>query len=211
MQFAGSMKVNPRPHEDLQPVPAWEAQRVEGVRERMRVAGCVFDFTVSALVNCDSAPSATCHRMVLDSLFREVQELNPRFRLQVDLEQAQPTQWNANQVTDPRKCLPRTYASSTKPVSAVTDFEWLFQAFDDPPYSARCEPGLFADFCEVAGLWPGCGVEVFDWVGSPDTEPGRSTWSNYFDAGKEWWGIWCLTVWNPRKRTLSALAASSTD
>ncbi|MDG5976154.1 hypothetical protein H010_12889 [Hydrogenophaga taeniospiralis CCUG 15921] len=149
--------------------------------------------------------------MALDALFREVQELNPGFRLLVDVKQAQPTRWNSDQVTDPRKCLPRMYASMTKAVSFVTDFEWLFQAFDDPPYPAQCETGLFADFCEVAGLWPSRDVEVFDWVGNPDTEPGRSTWSNYFDAGKEWWGIWCLTVWNPRKRTLSALAASSTD
>lgn len=207
----GSMKVNLRARENLQPVPAWEAQRVESVRERMRAAGCVFDFTVRTLGNCDSSPSATCHRAVLGALFHEVQALNPGFRLRVDLEHAQPTQWNADQVVDPRKLLPHKYASSTKAASSVTDFEWLFQAFDDPPYSARCETGLFADFCEVTGIWPVPNLEVFDWVGNPDTDPGRSAWSNYFDEGKEWWGVWCLTVWNPRKKTLSALAASSTD
>jgi hypothetical protein len=54
-------------------------------------------------------------------------------------------------------------------------------------------------------------VVVRDWVGDPQREPGRSAWSPYFDDGKEWWGIWCLTVWNPRRRTLSAMMASQTD
>ena len=52
---------------------------------------------------------------------------------------------------------------------------------------------------------------VLDWVGDVDAHPERSDWSNYFDAGKEWWGIWCTTIWNPSTRTLAAIAASSTD
>ena len=107
--------------------------------------------------------------------------------------------------------VPGTRIPVTRPTASVTPFEWLFQAFDDPPYGARCEPGLFADFCRTVGLLPHQGIEVLDWVGNPETEPERSEWSDCFDDGKEWWGIWCLTVWNPQQRTLAALVASATD
>ena len=39
----------------------------------------------------------------------------------------------------------------------------------------------------------------------------RCDWSNYFDDGLDWWGVWCLTIHNPQRQTLSALAASATD
>jgi hypothetical protein len=68
-----------------------------------------------------------------------------------------------------------------------------------------------AEFCAAVGLLPNHDIEVLDWVGDPLMEPERSNWSKYFEDGKEWWGIWCLTVWNPRRQTLAALIASSTD
>ena len=55
--------------------------------------------------------------------------------------------------------------------------------------------------------------EAFERAGLdyPEREPERSTWSAYFEDGKEWWGIWCFTVWNPRRGTLAAVMASTTD
>jgi hypothetical protein len=35
--------------------------------------------------------------------------------------------------------------------------------------------------------------------------------SNYFDAGKEWWGSFFWTVYNPTKKWYIGIAASTTD
>lgn len=36
-------------------------------------------------------------------------------------------------------------------------------------------------------------------------------WSNFFDAGKEWWGTYYYTVYNKRNNTIIVLGASETD
>lgn len=36
-------------------------------------------------------------------------------------------------------------------------------------------------------------------------------WSNYFDAGKEWWGCFYWTLLNPGNNTVTVLGASTTD
>lgn len=91
----------------------------------------------------------------------------------------------------------------------------LFYAFSDPPYGtdwsdAQAEQ-QFKLWLDYVGLDGSAGVQAMDWVGDPDANPGRSGWSTYFDDGKEWWGIWCLTVWNPKKHTLAVIVASATD
>lgn len=40
---------------------------------------------------------------------------------------------------------------------------------------------------------------------------GRTDWSNYFDAGKEWWGTFYWTVFNKKNNTIMVLGASETD
>ncbi|WP_157538915.1 hypothetical protein [Hydrogenophaga flava] len=204
--------MNKLPKENKKSSPDFSQRLVDDVRKEMKASGCVFDFTVRVVEPDESVPSEIQHREVLDTLFREIRERNEvDCKLEFDLTHARPTRWGSDQIVDPRPFVPGAYASSIKPFASVTDFEWLFQSFDNPPYRAMCRQGLFADFCEVVGLDADQEIDVLDWVGNCDAEPERSTWSNYFDAGKEWWGIWCLTVWNPRKRTISALAASSTD
>lgn len=198
--------------QDLLPMPEWQAHRVDALRAQMREAGCVFDFTVRRMDMPVQKPSERLHRALLGVLFREVSERGPgKWTPRVDLAAAHPTLWPSECVTDPKGFLPKQRIDIRRDRTSISHFEWLFQAFDDPPYGARCEMGLFAEFCEVVGLWPNHEIEVWDWVGDPNVNPGRSDWCDYFDQGKEWWGIWCLTVWNPRNKTLAALAASSTD
>ncbi|MOA62241.1 hypothetical protein D3C78_1875990 [compost metagenome] len=50
-----------------------------------------------------------------------------------------------------------------------------------------------------------------NWTASDEYDPAREPWSDYFDDGLEWWGVWCLSIWNPKRRTLAVLAASTTD
>lgn len=209
------------------PLPMWQARQVNAVRERMDAARCVFDFTVRQMPVGRSVGEAQ-HRAVLSCLFDEVDALyeqrhreflashpehadSPAWQPNHDVAQARPSPWPWGDAGDARAFRPGQRVHFSRNPAHVNPFEWLFQAFDDPPYKADCPPDLFADFCDVVGLLPGKGVQVFDWVGDPDQEPHRSTWSPYFEAGKEWWGIWCLTIWNPRRRTLAALAASTTD
>jgi len=45
-------------------------------------------------------------------------------------------------------------------------------------------------------------LEVFEWAGA---------WSNYFDAGYEWWGAYLWTVHNKRTGSFTGIAASTTD
>jgi hypothetical protein len=212
---------------DLMLLSGEALKAAERVRERMDAARCVVDFTVRAVAP-GLVVTEMAHRGLLQALFDEILAIeqhghatwvarNPELASKPfdstahNVAQAQATPWNAACVTDATAFIPgqRIYAPRSR--AGASPFECLFQAFVYPPYGATCEPGLFADFCGVVGLLPGQGIEVLDWVGDPTTAPERSAWSNYFDAGKEWWGIWCLTIWNPRQRTLSALAASSTD
>ena len=80
-------------------------------------------------------------------------------------------------------------------------------AFLDPPYSFMCgktifEKGnFFLDFCRL--LFTDISqIEVYMW--STDS-------SNYFDAGKEWWGAFFWTVYNPYWDRYIGIVASTTD
>ena len=80
-------------------------------------------------------------------------------------------------------------------------------AFLDPPYSFMCgktifEKGnFFLDFCRL--LFTDISqIEVYMW--STDS-------SNYFDAGKEWWGTFFWTVYNPYWDRYIGIVASTTD
>ena len=80
-------------------------------------------------------------------------------------------------------------------------------AFLDPPYSFMCgktifEKGnFFLDFCRL--LFTDISqIEVYKW--STDS-------SNYFDEGKEWWGAFFWTVYNPYQDWYIGIIASTTD
>ena len=80
-------------------------------------------------------------------------------------------------------------------------------AFLEPPYSFMCgktifEKGnFFLDFCRL--LFTDISqIEVYMW--STDS-------SNYFDAGKEWWGAFFWTVYNPYWDRYIGIVASTTD
>ena len=101
----------------------------------------------------------------------------------------------------------------------------LYAHFREPPYGTEFKGGeleaqeLFHEWRQALGLEEHDGVVVINWVkgfklewlDNEDAIPGRESWSDYFDAGLEWWGVWCLTIWNPKRQTLSALIASTTD
>jgi hypothetical protein len=79
-------------------------------------------------------------------------------------------------------------------------------AFTDPPYSlagSRQEvQRLFAEFARVFFDDFSPQLVVYSWT---------TDWSNYFDAGHEWWGSSLWTVFVPSKKRLIWVGASTTD
>ena len=45
-------------------------------------------------------------------------------------------------------------------------------------------------------------LEVYEWT---------TDWSNYFDAGHEWWGTACWSIYDPHLDRFAVLFASATD
>lgn len=92
-------------------------------------------------------------------------------------------------------------------------------AFAHPPYGLRprgqpfegskAGPGAAADkaFLRINQLLLGTNlydrrVKIWNWP---------TDWSRYFDAGREWWGSYCWTLWFPPEYRVVGIAASSTD
>lgn len=77
----------------------------------------------------------------------------------------------------------------------------------NPPHSLQVGKNIFEkgsyflDFCQT--LFTDIErLEIYQW--SDDT-------SNFFDAGKEWWGTFFYTVYNPIQNIYIGIVASSTD
>ncbi|RQO45606.1 hypothetical protein DBV14_23605 [Variovorax sp. KBW07] len=220
----------------LQALSLKDEAEVVALRETLQSAGSGFEFAVYG-VAADVADVAdvgeTHHRTALRLLCDDIAAFAERYRretiardpslasafgagLAFDVDAARPTTLDASAVVRAEHFAPRYQVACTRDLAQVSWFEWFCQAFGDPPYGLRVadeaeRAQLFPRFCLCTGLLPDERVTVLDWVGDPQREPWRSTWSTYFDAGKEWWGIWCFTVWNPKRRTLATLIASQTD
>jgi len=80
-------------------------------------------------------------------------------------------------------------------------------AFLEPPYSLRIGNNIFElgkyflDFCNLL-FSDFRKIEIYKW--SVDS-------SEYFEAGKEWWGAHFWTIYNPIKNIYIGAAASATD
>ena len=75
-------------------------------------------------------------------------------------------------------------------------------AFLEPPQWFDCTPN---DFRRVNGaLFPdgADALEVYEWT---------TDWSNYFDAGHEWWGAACWSAYDKHLDRFAILFASATD
>ena len=198
---------------------------LDALRQRLTQAGCVFEFAV-CLTDTELHASDDMHRQALHALHAQIlrsrrdhaqavrlrhPELNFQEKpLRWQPELATASAWDASTLRDPAEF------SSTWNQMPASDVEGLFYGFRNPPYSMRWQDGLFAEWCTALGLLPGESVRVLDWVGRWNRATQcaaelRCDWSNYFDDGLDWWGVWCLTIHNPQRQTLAALAASTTD
>lgn len=198
-----------------------EVAGAEPMRTRLDVAHCVFDFLVRP---APPQPSEADHRVILDDLFRSIDGRivagfitrtgrHPNgdlWRPRWNINAATATHWNEDDLVDPQGLGP-DFRVTLEGRDAARRMHYLGQAFHDPPYGADCPPGLFADWCALVGLWPGEGATILDWVDVHGHDDAVTPWNSYFEPGLEWWGVWCLTIHNPQRGTLAALAASETD
>ncbi|MFJ3053582.1 hypothetical protein [Pseudomonas nitroreducens] len=191
----------------LQPM---ENQRTQELRCRLEQAGCVFDFRVLTL-DPTATPGEAEHRLALQMLFETINERARLWRLELIEKDSRYAKQRWPDLT-PNLAQARPQVLDLEAVRELArDDGSLCRAFRDPPYGTQLQVANFREWLQVLRLYPDEELQVLDWVGDGDAEPHRSNWSRYFDDGKEWWGIWCLTLYNPRRQTLSALAASATD
>ncbi|MHC8334161.1 hypothetical protein [Pseudomonas sp. LB3P25] len=207
------------------PLKVVNQEKIESLRDRMDAAGCIFEFVVVVPyrdVDIDEA----VHRRALSELYQQimagqrewhrrlVQTLPdadyPEPNMTWDLEKATATLLTQTQVRS------LTLTEGFEPGSLrLYDHFRESQNLSTLDEAKGCAKDLFRDWLEVLGLEERDDVVVFNWIkanraGSPpeDFPPGCEPWSEYFSLGEEWRSGWCLTIWNPRHRLLSAIAAS---
>ncbi|MDH6169356.1 hypothetical protein M2282_004520 [Variovorax boronicumulans] len=226
--------MNARSHEVTSLSSDKEAE-VVALRETLRRLGSGFEFAVCGVAADVDDVGEAHHRAVLRLLCDDIEAGAQRYRREAiardpslasvfvagfafdtDVDAARATPLEASAVVRADSFAPQYYVDSKRDPEEVSWFEWFCEAFGHPPHLLRVADAadcaqLFSRFCQCTGLLSGEDIVVLDWVGDPEREPERSKWSNYFDDGKEWWGIWCFTVWNPRRRILAAAMASQTD
>lgn len=219
--------------DEVVPMASEVAAAHDALRATLQRVGVVFEFIVCRVAGEAPAVGEAHHREVLRRLgeetmarverhWREAMEKNPSCSRPASMRNGSST-WRAHARRGSTRrrwsrptAIHRTIASRTRATSTGGLVQWLCRAFGDPPYPLTVvdeaeRASLFPRFCEAIGLLPDERLVLLDWVGDPEREPERSLWSAYFEDGKEWWGIWCFTVWNPRCGTLAAVMASTTD
>ncbi|WP_256679591.1 hypothetical protein [Pseudomonas sp. Fl4BN1] len=206
-----------------------ENEQGQALRRQMKEAFCVFEFVVLAV-----APQASVdlelHRQALSVLYRQLQQErrdalrrmreDPRH---ADIGDGEPMRWEVERA-QPRELDAEQIRQLTL-IKPAGDSLALYPAFSDPPYGTQfaekgeCPEAIFQQWLALLGLEPEAGPVVIDWVSNLELEwvtearvgPEIPPWSDYFDEGLEWWGVWCLSIWNPERRTLAVLMASATD
>ena len=181
---------------------------------KLNRAGVVFRFGVWQ-APAHSDPEAD-HAAALAALFAQI------LQAEHDAQAERIAQYHAERLAAARNDTERAKIRRAAAQNPLPPLSFHPQAARSAPLDTRfiqpaARRALWADFCEQTGLLPEANISVRDWVRHNSyNHNGRAQYSrhplsNYFDAGLEWWGIWCLTIHHPRRQTVAALAASATD
>jgi hypothetical protein len=209
-----------------------EQQEIAALQAAFNKAGCVFEFAVFRVTDIFENQTAL-HKEVLDRLGIQVNEKaalaydrlitkHPRYKVKPFVGCKFETE-----LATPIAVKPELVHAllELKPWEVGKHFYGaFFQSFRKPPYGTKWDDAqateVFQLWTEMIGLAPSDKPQILDWVADPykapvkgfyPEEPERCAWSNYFQDGLEWWGVWCFTILNPRKQTMAALVASATD
>ncbi|MHC8349780.1 hypothetical protein ACYZT7_10485 [Pseudomonas sp. RT4P38] len=207
------------------PLKAVDQGKIESLRERMDDAGCVFEFVIVD-PDSDVVIDESTHRRALHELYEQIMagQLDWHFRLVQKLPDAKYPEPTMTWDLDKAIATPLTQAQ-VRNLTLTDGYEpgslALYGHFRESPNPTEfegCEEdkALFREWIEVLGLKDQDDVVVLNWINDVRKEEGRDDdlifvsepWSEYFRSGAEWRSGWCLTIWNPRQRSLSAIAAS---
>lgn len=205
------------------PLKVVDQEKIGSLRGRMDDAGCIFEFVIVA-PDSDVVIDESVHRRVLSELYEQIMvgQLEWRCRLVKTLPDAdypEPTMtWNLEKAT--ATLLTQTQVRNLTLTEGYSSGELaLYAHFRESPNSAVDKQNdeakeLFRDWLEALGLEDRDDVVVFNWIRclraegpQEDSTPVSEPWSEYFNSGEERRSGWCLTIWNPRHRLLSAIAA----
>lgn len=203
------------------------SDRFTCLRKRLDDVGCVFEFVIMP-VKEGASIDEQCHRLALAKLYEQVMFSQMEWfrRLIQSLSVAdypEPTmRWNlaeafAEQMTQQQiLSLLRVDADQHKTPSLYTDFSrspCLSRQID----SSRMSEALFAEWTDALGLRVQDDPVVLNWADAPSqgsSKPAqrklRCAWTDFFCPTPFGQHRWCLTIWNPARRTLAAVAACST-
>jgi hypothetical protein len=182
--------------------------------ERYDAIGGVLDYVFLELVE----PTERLHReaalrgmAVIDD--RLAQWASSRATPEVPVEKFFRVHWDESKLSGQQVSLPTFWGTDDvepKPLGggaySIPNVDGYKTAFFHPPY------GLGAEANERAELYTGINgyvlgddpdrAEIFSW---------STDWSNYFDAGHEWWGAFYWTIRPADKSYVVVIGASSTD
>jgi hypothetical protein len=211
-------------------LPHWQQAQIDALKADMDAAWCVFDFAVFQahdVYGVDEQLHRTALQQLGEQLLARAQvnldqarQKNPQMVLgdvseNFHVQQATPIQLEPQWVSALLDTTPYTFDKH--------HYHSFFQSFCDPPYGTLWPQAQrvdkFEKWCRLVGLRLENQPEVIDWVRNPyltlNDFPGdfapRCAWTDYFEDGLEWWGVWCFTIWNPKQQTLAAVMASATD
>jgi hypothetical protein len=98
---------------------------------------------------------------------------------------------------------------SLKPIEqnawSIPEIDGYKTAYFLPPHGLRTGHGNKPYFEHINALVLGPNpkeCEIYSW---------GTDWSNYFDAGKEWWGAFYWTIHRPHSDIITVIGASTTD
>lgn len=203
------------------------SNKTEYLRRRLDDLGCVFEF-VTMVVDKDISIDDRCHRSALSELYEQIMASQRAWyrkvvRVLPAADYPVPTmRWDLSSAVGVR--LSRQQIISLMQVEANEFVAFPLYADFIRPLCFSKQGGnvedthlLFGEWIDALGLHAQDGVEVLSWAGEPrrcsmDTQAGkpRSAWTEFLCPGSQAQHVWCLTIWNPVRRTMAALAACST-
>ena len=207
-----------------------EQAQTTSLRKRMQTAGCVFEFVVFSPVS-NANINEQLHRQALLGMSYyqiaayetpELAELGDY--LPSEYAPVPDWDWDVERAVATPLTLDEIH-SLTIMQKYKLGLAGLYSAFCHPPHSARFKKGeseaqsVYREWLQLLGIDPQDDIVVINWVDGFEEKWQRlngdvqveKPWGEFFDWGLEWWGIWCLTVWNAKKNTLSVLVASTSD
>ena len=203
------------------------SRKIEPLRKRLDDLGSVFEFVTIAL-DRDVSPDEGTHRCALAELYEQIMLSQREWhrkvirRLPVASYPEPTMRWSLDDalgVALGRLQIANLLRTDIDDIGCPTLCGDFIRSLYFPDLVDRAGLGqaLFAEWIDTLGLVDQSDIVVLSWVDKPTQSlmgrsgecAGATEWTEFFCAYRWPERAWCLTVWNPSRRTISALAACS--